>query len=443
MSQFIVSKFGGTSVANIEAMEKSAEIAASEKAHLVIVSATSGTTNKLLEIIQLSTLGKRIEAKNMAHSLIDFHSKLAEEAKLSDQGQEDLKILFNEIESMSEGFSLLKEVTPKAYDYFVGLGERMSSILFHQIFQNKLKKSVTLLDARKFIKTDSVFGKATPDLEMIKKTCSELEANRVYVSQGFIGSDAHQTPTILGRGGSDYSAALFAYGLNAKELQIWTDVSGIATIDPRLYSKARFIDEITFSEASELASFGAKVLHPRTLNPLWNSETIIKVKNTMDPKHPGTTIKKTAQTTPLLRALAVKRKQRLITITNPNMLHNYGFLAKIFSLFDQFHVSVDTVITSEISVSLTLDEGDALTPNLLDELSKIGNISTETDLCLVSMIGNNINTTKGMAANVFNLLKDFNIRLINQGASQHNFCFMIQDAETIPVVSCLHGKFLE
>jgi aspartate kinase len=251
------------------------------------------------------------------------------------------------------------------------------------------------------------------------------------------------TPTILGRGGSDYSAALYAYGVKAKELQIWTDVSGIATIDPRLYKNARPMNEITYSEASELASFGAKVLHPRTLNPLWNSETLISVKNTMDPKAPGTVIKRSTSSTPFVRGIAVKRKQRLITLTNPNMLHNYGFLAKIFSLFDQFHVSVDTVITSEISVSLTLDESDALTPNLLDELEKSCHVQQEANLCLVSMIGNHINTTKGMAFHVFDVLKDFNIRMINQGASAHNFCFMIKDEETENVVSKLHQKFLE
>jgi aspartate kinase len=443
MSPFIVAKFGGTSVQNIQAMKKSAVIAHQENAHIVVVSATSGTTNKLIEIMRLGELGKKKEARLLAQEIISFHHSLATEIELPEPSYRELKALFSEIESMAEGFSLLKEVSPKAHDYFVGQGERMSSILFHHVFELETHKSVALLDSRDFIKTDSLFGKGTPLLEEITKNCESLKPDKLYVAQGFIASDLNGTPTILGRGGSDYSAALYAYGVKAKELQIWTDVSGIATIDPRLYKNARPMNEITYSEASELASFGAKVLHPRTLNPLWNSETLISVKNTMDPKAPGTVIKRSTSSTPFVRGIAVKRKQRLITLTNPNMLHNYGFLAKIFSLFDQFHVSVDTVITSEISVSLTLDESDALTPNLLDELEKSCHVQQEANLCLVSMIGNHINTTKGMAFHVFDVLKDFNIRMINQGASAHNFCFMIKDEETENVVSKLHQKFLE
>ncbi|MFZ4713654.1 MAG: aspartate kinase [Bacteriovoracaceae bacterium] len=344
---------------------------------------------------------------------------------------------------MAEGFSLLKEVSPKARDYFVGQGERMSALLFHHIYETTSGQKVSLLDARDFIKTDSLFGKGTPQLNLIRENCSQLSPLNLYVAQGFIASDMTGTPTILGRGGSDYSAALFAYGVEARELQIWTDVSGIATIDPRLYKNARPMNEITYAEASELASFGAKVLHPRTLNPLWNSDTLISVKNTMDPSAAGTVIKKVTSTNPNVRGIAVKRKQRLITLTNPNMLHNYGFLAKIFTLFDQFHVSVDTVITSEISVSLTLDESDALTPHLLEELEKSCHVQQEADLCLVSMIGNHINTTKGLASVVFDVLKEFNIRLINQGASAHNFCFMVKDSETESVVGQLHQRFLE
>lgn len=443
MNQFIVAKFGGTSVANVEAMKKSASIAKNENAQIVVVSATSGTTNKLIEIMKLAEEGKKNQALDLSSQVIGFHQQLAKEINLSDEKYNSLDIIFSEIESMTEGFSLLKEVSPKARDYFVGQGERMSSILFHSIYQSMLGQECNLLDSREFIKTDSLFGKGTPQLAQIKDLCSKLKPSKFYVAQGFIASDLNGIPTILGRGGSDYSAALFAYGVNAKELQIWTDVSGIATVDPRLYAKAKPIHEITFAEASELASFGAKVLHPRTLIPLWNSKTQICVKNTMAPQDRGTVIKVETSETPYVRGIAVKRKQNLITLTNPNMLHNYGFLASVFSLFDQHHVSVDTVITSEISISLTLDEADLLSSNLIEDLSKICNIKQESNLSLISMIGNHLNITKGLANEVFGVLKNYNIRLINQGASQHNFCFMISDDQTSEVVSALHSKFLD
>jgi aspartate kinase len=440
MKSMVVAKFGGTSVANIEAMKKSATIAKNEKATLVVVSATSGTTNKLIEVMNLAENGNKSKAMEVAREIVSKHEKMAEEINLK---SENLHNIFNEIESMAEGFSLLREVTPKASDYFVGQGERISSILFHHTYEAILGSKVELIDARKFIKTDSVFGKGTPDLNAIKSACQELSSDKLYITQGFIASDMHGTPTILGRGGSDFSAALFAYGMGATDLQIWTDVSGMATVDPRLNSKARPISEISFEEAGELASFGAKVLHPRTLTPLWNSEARIFVKNTMDPTAFGTVIKKQTSHQPMVRGLAVKRNQRLITLTNPNMLNSYGFLAKVFTLFDQFHVSVDTIVTSEISVSLTLDESDALTPHLLEELEKICKVTTEAKLCLVSMIGNSMNQTKGVAADVFQTLKDFNIRMVNQGASAHNFCFMIQDHETEAVIGKLHQRFLE
>ena len=262
------------------------------------------------------------------------------------------------------------------------------------------------------------------------------------MTQGFIGSTKEGMTTTLGRGGSDYSAALLAEGLGADILEIWTDVAGIATTDPRLCKEARAISEISFKEASELATFGAKILHPATLLPAIRSDIPVFVGSSFNPELGGTWIKKEVDEAPLIRAMALRKKQTLVTLSTPEMLYSHGFLYQIFKVFNDHKVSIDTITTSEISVALTLDDSTLLNRDLVMDLEKFADVKSEDNLALVSLIGNNINHTPGLAKQIFDSIPDINVRMICLGASKHNFCFMINDNLGSEVVNRLHRTFI-
>lgn len=265
----------------------------------------------------------------------------------------------------------------------------------------------------------------------------------MVVTQGFIGATEEGHTTTLGRGGSDYSAALLAEGLNAQILEIWTDVAGIATTDPRICKGARPIPEISFQEASELATFGAKILHPATLLPAVRKNIPVFVGSSFDVEAKGTWVKKDVAEYPLIRAMAVRKKQVLVTLTTPEMLHAHGFLFQIFKIFNDHKVSVDAITTSEISVSVTLDDSTLLNKPLISDLGQIADVKVEENLCLVSLIGNNINHTPGLGAKVFNAISDINVRMICLGASRHNFCFIVDEKQGVEAVQRLHQRFIE
>ena len=272
------------------------------------------------------------------------------------------------------------------------------------------------------------------------------------MTQGFIGSDSHGQTTTLGRGGSDYSAALFAEALGAHELEIWTDVPGVLTMDPRVVPTARIIPEISFSEAAEMANFGAKVLHPATLWPAVRASIPVFVGSTFQPEKGGTRILPTRSgTAPLIRAIAVRNKQTLITVSSLRMLNTHGFLAKMFEILARHQMSVDLVTTSEVSVALTVDEtslgsaGKRVHENtaMLDELRTIADVKIEEDLSLIAIIGNSLNQSAGVAAKVFQSISEFNIRLVCHGASEHNVCLLVSSKEANEVAKRLHHVCIE
>jgi aspartate kinase len=302
-------------------------------------------------------------------------------------------------------------------------------------------------DVREVLITDHQFGKARPLIDEIKnrsdKYFSSLKHNNeIFVTQGYIGSTLDGMTTTLGRGGSDYSAALIAEGARASILEIWTDVPGIATTDPRLCKTAKAISEISFKEASELATFGAKILHPATLLPAMREHIPVYVASSFNPELGGTWIRKTVEETPLVRALALRKKQVLVTLSTPEMLYSHGFLFSIFKIFNDYKVSIDAITTSEISVSLTLDDSTLLNKNLLADLSTIAEVQVEEDLALVSLIGNNINHTPGLARKIFETISDINVRMICLGASKHNFCFLVDDKNGAETINRLHQAFV-
>jgi aspartate kinase len=450
MKTIVVSKFGGTSMADAQCMKRSAQVSLSQNANLVVVSATSGTTNLLIALGNKALNHEWPQLEALIDDVRRRHLAIAQDLKLESVGHAKLANLFQELESIIKGVFYLKDLSLKALDALQSLGERMSSVLFTQAMTNELtgqNRKAILYDAREILKTDDLFGKAKPNQDYINKNGPEffsavLKGKDVGVTQGFIGSTMEGHTTTLGRGGSDFSAAILAEGINATTVEIWTDVTGILTTDPRLVKEAKVIDEISFKEASELATFGAKVLHPATLLPAIRKNIPVFVGSSFDPNKGGTWVRKDGENQPLIRAMALRRKQVLVTLSTPEMLQAHGFLFQVFTIFNEHKVSVDAITTSEISVSMTLDEVTLQNKELFKKLESIAEVHIEDNLSLVSLIGNNIIHTSGLAKKIFESIPDINVRMICLGASKHNFCFLVKDSAAEDALKRLHKAFI-
>jgi aspartate kinase len=440
----IVSKFGGTSMGDIAAMERSSTISIERNSSVVVVSATSGTTDKLISVAKLASAGNTKECDKLVFGIKERHQAMINELPKNHMGLEILSSYFTELDLLVQNITLLKELTPKAHDHILSLGERMSSLIFSEVLKNKIpNKSVVLLDARSVIKTDSNFGKATPLIAEIAKKCEELKTDTIYVTQGFIGSDAEGNTTVLGRGGSDYSAALFAEGFNATVLEIWTDVAGIATTDPRLCPAARIIHEISYAEAAEMAQYGAKILHPATIAPAVRKSIPVFVGSTFEKNLPGTWIKKDVENRPAVRAITKRAHQALLTISNPNMLNAYGFMGEIFDLFGKHRISVDCVTTSEICIAVTVDQPTLDNQKFMKDLESVGKIDVETGFSLISLIGNDLFGQASLAKSIFSSVGDASIRMMSLGASSYNFNFLVKEEESNGCIQKLHKSLIE
>ncbi|MBY6018835.1 lysine-sensitive aspartokinase 3 [Ferrimonas balearica] len=446
-----VAKFGGTSVADYAAMDRCADIIlADPSVRVVVVSASSGVTNLLVELSagvaenekRLALLG-RIAA--IQYQILDALGRPAEVAATLDQ-------LLTEMDKHSASLAHLPGDLPRV-DALLALGEQCSSLLFAELLRQRGEPARSR-DVREVMRTDSHHGRATPQLQELAQLAQGrwavgLSAERI-VTQGFIGADGDGNTTTLGRGGSDFSAALLAEALGADNLAIWTDVDGIYSCDPRLVSGARPIPELSFDEAAEMATFGAKVLHPATILPAVRSGCAVFVGCSRSPELGGTWIRNQTELNPVYRAVSLRRNQTLLTVHSLNMLHAQGFLAELFAILARHRISVDLITTSEVSVALTLDSTgsdsggrELLTPALLEELGQMCRVEVETGLALVAVIGNRIATTAGVGKRVFEVLENHNVRMICQGASAHNLCFLVDGNEVDPVVQELHGRLLE
>ncbi|CAH0527166.1 lysine-sensitive aspartokinase 3 [Vibrio hippocampi] len=449
MSAFNVAKFGGTSVANFEAMSRCAEIIENNpQTRLVVSSACSGVTNILVELA--NGVKDDVRRAELIKQLKHIHYNIM--GQLSDASAIEARVdaLIDKVATLSEAACI--DATAKLTDHLVACGERMSTHILSRLMQERGINAVRF-DIREVLKTDSDFGKAEPNLEATRAAAEHklvpLCNEHVVVTQGFIGSDDEGDTTTLGRGGSDYSAALIAEAVQASGLEIWTDVPGIYTTDPRIAPNARPIPEISFSEASEMANFGAKILHPSTLLPALRHQIPVFVGSSKAPREGGTWVKQSVQSAPLFRALALRNNQTMVTLRNPKMFQAYGFLADVFTVLAKHKISVDLVTTSEVSVSLTLDQTDTAggAPQLpqatLEELQQLCTVEVKQGLSLIALIGNNMSETKGSAAEVFDTLDDFNIRMICYGASPHNLCFLLDEQEAKQAVKALHEELFE
>jgi len=449
MTSFVVAKFGGTSVADYAAMNRSADVVlADPNTRLVVLSASAGVTNLLVSLSEgLEATERFVKLDALRKIQFDILERLQNPNVI----REEVERLLENITTLAEAASLATSTA--LTDELVSHGELMSTLLFVEIMRER-NIPAQWFDVRKVMRTSDRFGRAEPDVEALAELTTQQLAPRladgIVITQGFIGSEAKGRTTTLGRGGSDYTAALLGEALHATRVDIWTDVPGIYTTDPRVVSAAKRIDVIAFEEAAEMATFGAKVLHPATLLPAVRSDIPVFVGSSKDPKAGGTLVCKKTENPPLFRALALRRRQTLVTLHSHNMLHSRGFLAEVFGILARHNISVDLITTSEVSIALTLDTtgststGDTLlTQSLLIELSELCRVEVEEDLALVAIIGNKLSRACGVGKEVFGVLDPFSIRMICYGASSYNLCFLVPADQAEQVVQKLHQNLFE
>jgi aspartate kinase len=433
----IVMKFGGTSVEDGAAIERSCRIVGERisRQPFVVVSALGGATNALLEAGSFASRGELDKAMTIADRLEYRHVEL-----LPSTAEH-----FGRLRDLLKALSSLGEFSLRTQDLIASYGEALSSLIFVDRL-NHLGFKAVHVDARRCMVTDDHFGKAAPILDVTTKRMedaarSHLDAGSIVVMGGYIGSTLAGTTTTLGRGGSDYSAAIAGAALNAEEIQIWTDVDGMMTADPRIIPTAWKVKQISFDEASELAYFGAKVLHPLTVLPAVEKNIPVYILNSRNPQGTGTRITKTAsRCRNLIKSIACKRDITIVTVSSSRMLMAHGFLRALFEIFDRHKTSVDMVATSEVSVSLTLDNTSSLNA-IVEELKELGDVEVSPRTTLICLVGNNLKYTPGIARRAFGSLADINILMVSHGASNINFSFLVDQKDAIAAVQKLHADF--
>ncbi len=446
----IVMKFGGTSVEDAKAIERAAAVvkARREQRPVVVVSAMAKVTDQLLAMARAAGNGDRKTALKLCRALQERHYNTAGEllgTALFTQFHGDLGADFETLDELLRGVAAVGELTPRTTDYVAAFGEILSSRIVTAAF-SALGVESAFVDSRECIVTDNAHTRAAPLFEetnqRLQTTVAPLVAEgKIPVMGGFIGATKAGITTTIGRGGSDYSAAIVGAGLGAERIEIWTDVDGMMTTDPNLCPQARRIKVISFDEAAELAYFGAKVLHPATVLPAVQKNIPVYVLNSRNPGCEGTRISARApRCRNPFKAIAVKRRITIVDVAAPRMQLAHGFLRGIFEAFDRHRIAVDVVSTSEVSVSLTVDSSESI-PALANDLAKLADVKYEGRKAIVCLVGENLRETPGIAARVFAELTDIKIRMISQGASEINLTFVIEEDAVPEVVRRLHKTF--
>jgi len=456
--KFVVMKFGGTSVEDAVAIDRTARIVASRRAQgvlpIVVVSAMAKVTDQLIAAANAAGRGDRAGSlaigARLRHRHHDTTRKLLTTAGAPEppgfaEFSEWIDKQFESLDEIFRGLAAVGELTARTSDMVVSYGEQLSSRLVAAGFAQRGLDAIHI-DARKCIVTDAQYGKAIPNNALIEKRLEEivlplLKQKKLPVLGGFIGSTEEGVTTTLGRGGSDFTAALVGGGLNASVIEIWTDVNGIMTADPRICPDALRVKTISFEEAAELAYFGAKVLHPATILPAVQKNISVAVLNSRSPENEGTRITALAShcRSPF-KSIAVKKRLTIIDVVASRMLMSHGYLKSIFDVFDKHKCAVDMVSTSEVSVSVTVDSNEKL-PEISADLSKVADVKYEGRKALICMVGEDIRGQNGIAAQVFQAIRHVNVRMISQGASEINMSFMIEEDDVDEAVRSLHAAF--
>ncbi len=420
----IVVKFGGTSVGKPERMKKIAELVLGTPGKkIVVLSALSGTTNTLVAIGDHLLVGQHAKAEEEIAALEKHYETFIKELYSSEGfhaiGQEIVSRFFIFIRLLAAG-----QFDTKSYRELLAQGELISTELFYQHLQER-KVSARLLPALYFMSIDE---NDEPELEKIsdrlKPLVNSLNNIDIIITQGFICRNNRNEIDNLKRGGSDYTASLIGAAIRAEEIQIWTDIDGMHNNDPRIVKKTVAISELTFDEASELAYFGAKILHPATIVPAQKYNVPVRLKNTMDEKAPGTIITSKG-TEGSFKAIAAKDGITAIKIKSSRMLMAYGFLRKVFEVFENHKTSIDMITTSEIAVSITIDNNTHLA-SIETELKKFGTIEVDKDQTIICIVGNKITEQKGVLNKIFDALVDIPVRMVSCGASSNNVSILVE-----------------
>jgi aspartate kinase len=454
----IVMKFGGTSVKNGEAVDRVSGIIASriKLNPVIVVSATGKTTDDLVDILDLLDEGKG-GALEIYKKIEDAHRSLIKEVVTDPKEQkiaeEKIAAELERLAQMIEAMERLGDVSLRSRDAVLSIGERMSAPILAASLASRGIEAVNV-DPKDIIVTDDNYGQAALDFEATKKQCQSIIVklageNRVPVIGGFVGATPKGVITTLGRGGSDLTASVIAKSIFATALEFWKDVDGILTADPRIVENAKPIEQITFREAAELTFLGSGVLHPASIQPAVEAGIPVRVLNSYKPDSKGTEIKKVKPEGMYLSSeddaglavasIAYKRNQALINVYSTRMMGASGFLRKVFEVFDRLNISVDHIATSEVNVTVTVNDSDKV-ETLQKELAEVAKVDVVHNIGIVSVVGELLCTTSGVAAKIFAALKDINIIFITHGGASTNVSVVVDDKEVDNAIRCLHRE---
>lgn len=444
-------KFGGTSMGTAESISRVADIVMAVSGPCcAVVSATSGTTDRLIEFANTALSGGDWE--NIFREIVERHEGILDELGLRGPGpgtemprQKGLNLqpYFENLYKVASGISLIRDLSLSARDRVMTFGERISCQILAALLDSRGVKSEPV-DAYEIVFTDNNFGEGNVDFartnEAVAKRLTPLLGSGVIpIVTGFVGRSENGHYITLGRGGSDYTGAILAAALNADELQIWTDVDGILNADPRLMPEAKVLARLSFAEAGELAYFGAKVLHPKTIKPAIEKNIPVKILNTFNPSAPGTLI--TIDEEESIKSVTYKKGISIINVCSAGMLEARGFLAKLFEVFARHQVSVDVVSTSEVSVSLTVDSN--IPDVVIRELSEFARVEVYKNMAIVCLVGEGIKTKSGILGRLFSAISEHNVNMVSQGASKRNITFLVNEAEAADVVKKIFNTFFK
>jgi aspartate kinase len=446
-------KFGGTSVADADAIRRLIEIVNGQARRsgappIVVVSAMSRVTDHVLKMAADAARGERQTIAASVEELWQRHCAAAESlvpARDREPLMQQLQQQIEELRAMLTALAILREASPRSLDGIASAGELLSSRLVAGAFVAAGVDAVWI-DARRAIVTDDHYTAAAPlmaetEAALETEVMPHLAAGRLPVVGGYVGGTKEGVATTLGRGGSDYSAAIIGAGLGAAEIQIWTDVDGLLTADPRVVETPRVVPHLSFGEASELAYFGAKVLHPSTILPAVADNIPVKILNSRKPDVPGTVITATPpQSDRPITALACKRKITVVEVTSTRMLMAHGFLRRLFEVFERYRTSVDVVTTSEVSVSVTIDD-DRRIDDIASALREFAEVAVEPNMALLCAVGENLRTDPAFAIRMLTGLDGIPLRMVSQAASRRNVTVVLRDSDVGSAMSRLHDAW--
>ena len=448
----IVMKFGGTSVANFEAITRTIFIIGGklDQKPVVVVSALSKVTDLLYRISDAAASRNVTETKELLSQLrqrhVDLAAELLAQSMMKDEAIAKVNALCDALESIAMAVCSLGELSDRNKAIIISNGEYLSSTIIAYAMNSKGIRT-KWVDARGMMVTNNSYLKAEPDMAAIIEkvpgvVADAYEGMDAIITQGFVGVSRDGDPTVLGRGGSDYSASLIGMAVDAERIEIWTDVDGVRTADPRSVKNTKYLEKISFEEAAEMAHFGAKVLHPLTIEPAVKKNIPIYVLNSMNPSGKGTAILRNELIEDGVKSVSFKENIKVINIFSTRMINTSGFLRRVFEIFSESKVSVDLISTSEANISVTVDASQNIDP-VVAELSEFADVIVDDDKSQVSVIGKNIVRLNGMLKKTFTPLKKCNVYMISQGASFVNISFIVDREELAEVVQDLHDHLFD